>query len=220
MLELLEEVKAELPDLMISEDSWQSLLIDYHHPVVSRLWMPWKDYRLFLHKIHPRSRENALFHPHPWPSAMEIVYGTYEYAVGFGKGKKTPPIAQLGKAVAGSSYEMTHPDAWHYVAPLKFPAYTIMITGKPWNRWSPTSTRKLSSLFESDKTEILNFFRHHLGYRVDHLSHDIRYVATTHMNMQPSSYYACVAHVAKCQQCQDRLKDQFNRSLRLPTDAD
>lgn len=219
MLELLREVKKELPDLMINENSWQSLYIDYHPPVVSRLWMPWRDYRLYLHKIHPCYREDALFHPHPWPSAMEIIYGTYDYAVGFGQGEKTPPIAQLGVAVAGSSYEMTHPDAWHYVAPVIRPAYTIMVTGKPWNRWSPTSTKKIDPLFDWDKIEILNFFRQCLGYQPKYLSRDIMDRAGRHTNTHLSNY-AAVAHVAKCQECQDRLEDQFKKSLRLTSEAD
>ncbi len=219
MIDLLDEVKAELPDLMINENSWQSLSIDYHHPVVYRLWMPWREYRLSLHKINPCSREQALFHPHPWPSAMEIINGTYDYAVGFGSGENTPPVAQFGVAVAGSRYEMTHPDSWHYVAPVKFPAYTIMLTGKPWNRWSPTSTKKLTSLFDSDKIEILNLFRHWLGYQPKYLSHHIRHQAIMHTDTNLSNY-AALAHVANCQQCQDRLENQFRKSIRLPSDAD
>lgn len=210
MLGLLDEVKRELPDLMIDENSWQSLYIDYHTPLVSRLWMPWRDYRLSLHKIHPCTGEEALFHPHPWPSAMEIIYGIYEYAVGFGPGDQTPPKAQLGIAIAGSRHEMTHPDAWHYVAPVKFPAYTIMLTGKPWDRWSPTSDRKLCPLLGWDKVEILNFFRHHLGYRLDYMSNDIRHAADMHTDPQGSkprlSTYAATAHVIHCQQCQEELK--------------
>lgn len=207
MLELLEEVKAELPDLMTDENSWQSLYIDYYPPFVSRLWMPWRDYLLSLDKIHPCSRENTLFHPHSWPSAMEIIHGTYEYAVGFGSGEKLLPIAQLGTAVAGSSYEMTHPDAWHYIAPIKSPAFTIMITGKPWNRWSPTSTKELVTLFFWDKIAILNLFRDKLGYnfKFKYRSHDIRRIAETHTKTHFSDYSA-IAHVTKCQQCQSQLE--------------
>ena len=38
MLELLDELKVELPALLVDAGSWQSLRIDYHPPLVNRLW--------------------------------------------------------------------------------------------------------------------------------------------------------------------------------------
>lgn len=88
MLELLARLKLELPDLLIDDTAWQGFYIDYHLPIVERLWRQWNEYRVYLHRIHPCKSEDALFHPHPWPSAMEIVSGAYEMIVGYGQGNR------------------------------------------------------------------------------------------------------------------------------------
>jgi hypothetical protein len=95
MLDVLSQVEQALPLLLQDEKTWQSLLVDYHSPTVERLWTAWKEYRVYLHRIHPCEREKALFHPHPWPSAMRVLNGEYEMAVGFGAGTDTPPVAAL-----------------------------------------------------------------------------------------------------------------------------
>src|SRR5262245_50787575 len=115
MLKVLAALERELPGLLRDEEGWRSVLIAYHPPTVERLWRSWNDYRVYLHRIHPCAREEALFHPHPWPSAMRILSGEYEMAVGFGPGQEPPPVATLLIASGEFRYEMTHPDAWHYV---------------------------------------------------------------------------------------------------------
>ena len=87
MLDVLEAVEQKLPELLRDEAGWNSLFIDYHPPTVERLWRTWGEYRVSLHRIHPCERGTALFHPHPWPSAMRILSGEYEMAVGYGSGK-------------------------------------------------------------------------------------------------------------------------------------
>jgi hypothetical protein len=159
MLNLLEAAEKELPRLLRDEAGWNSLYIDYHPPTVERLWRPWGECRLALHRIHPCERGRALFHPHPWPSAMRILSGEYEMAVGYGKGEEPPPVAALMIAAGDFRYEMTDPDAWHYVRPLGRPAMTLMVTGKPWDRPTPRSSQPLQPLSEAQKSLILHFFR-------------------------------------------------------------
>lgn len=159
MLKALEKVEKDLPMLLRDESGWNSVYVNYHPPYVERLWRQWGKYRLYLHRIHTCKREKALFHPHPWPSAMHVLSGRYEMAVGYGKGKKKPPIVATIMASGDFRYEMTNPDGWHYVRPVGGVAMTVMVTGKPWNRSSPKSTKILRPLNEEKKKEIINFFR-------------------------------------------------------------
>lgn len=135
MLKLLAQAEAELPELLKWLDGWTSLDVDYEPPRVERLWRPFhEDHRLYLHRIHPC--ETALFHPHPWPSAIKVVTGGYEMAVGYGPGGRPPRIAATIQLAPGSSYEMLDPDGWHHVLPT-VETLSIMVTGPKWDRWSP-----------------------------------------------------------------------------------
>jgi hypothetical protein len=159
MLNVLYAVEQVLPALLLDEGAWRSLYVDYHPPTVERLWRDWKEYRISLHRIHPCPPGEALFHPHPWPSAMRILSGEYEMAVGYGKGETPPPVAALMIAAGDFRYEMTDPDAWHYVRPLRGPTMSLMVTGQPWERWSPKSEKPLHPLDAAACQEILRFFR-------------------------------------------------------------
>ena len=90
---------------------------------------------------------------------MRILTGEYEMAVGYGKGESPPPIAALMIAGGDFRYEMTDPDAWHYVRPLGVPTMSLMITGKPWARPAPTASKQLRPLSPEQCAEILAFFR-------------------------------------------------------------
>jgi hypothetical protein len=159
MLDVLAGVERELPALLRDDTRWQSLYVDYHPPTVERLWARWGEYRVFLHRIHPCGPGEALFHPHPWPSAMRVLEGEYEMAVGFGPGMAVPPVAALMVARGDFRYEMTHPDSWHYVRPLGKPTLSVMVTGKPWARESPRSTKTLATLRPEQVAELLHLFR-------------------------------------------------------------
>jgi hypothetical protein len=159
MFEVLHEAESELPALLRDDASWNSVFIDYHPPTVERLWLPWRDSRICLHRIHPCAPGEALFHPHPWPSVMRILCGEYEMAVGYGKGESPPPIAALMIAAGDFRYEMTDPDAWHYVRPLREATMSLMITGKPWARPAPTASKRLRSLSPEQCAAIFAFFR-------------------------------------------------------------
>jgi hypothetical protein len=163
MLDILHRVENQLPEMLQEEAEWSSLFIDYHPPVVERLWRQWFDFRIYLHRIHPCEPGEALFHPHPWPSAMHVLDGAYEMAIGYGAGEKEPPIAARVTLCAGSEYEMTDPNGWHYVRPLDSPTMSLMIAGKPWDPSLPKSGKVLNPLAEKQKEEILAFFREYYG---------------------------------------------------------
>ena len=163
LLHILEQAEEVIPLLLKNEVTWKSLYIDYEKPYVARLWIPWKENRIYLHKIYPCAPEEALFHPHPWPSAMKIVRGMYEMGVGYGKGKKQPDVAARVNLAAGSSYAMDNKEGWHYVAPKLEPAYTLMITGIPWKRWAPSRKQVLRELSELEKKELFSLFNVYYG---------------------------------------------------------
>jgi len=133
MLDVLKAAGRTLKDLLLDEDGWNSLRVDYNHPYVDRLWRQYdKDHRLLLHKIYPCETEEALLHPHPWPSAVRVFGpGGYETGIGFGDpAGEPPPIAAKFVLKTFSSYEMTVEDSWHYVRPLRGPIYTMMVVGR------------------------------------------------------------------------------------------
>jgi hypothetical protein len=159
MMDILAAVEQDLPRLLLDEQSWNSVLVNYHPPIVERLWQRWGDYRISLHRIFPCAPGEALFHPHPWPSAMRILAGEYEMAVGYGKGETAPPVAALMITRGDFLYEMTDPDAWHYVRPIGGPTLSLMVTGKPWGRPSPRSSTPLVALTDLQRAELFRLFR-------------------------------------------------------------
>src|SRR5687767_10331982 len=159
MLALLEMAEGELPNLLRQREGWKTLFVDYHAPFVERLYREWNGHRLYLHCIHPCAPEAALFHPHPWPSAMRVHSGEYEMGVGYGKGDEPPPIAAKIVAEGSMTYEMSDPDAWHYVRPIGGVAMTVMLSGPPWDRSSPRPEKVLSPLSEERALELLERFR-------------------------------------------------------------
>ncbi len=161
MLTILDSVEAALPGLLTDMDGWQTLDVDYEPPRVERLWRPIDDsIRVYLHRIHPC--ETALFHPHPWPSAVRVLSGSYEMDIGYGPGQQMPPLAARTILTAGSRYEMVDPDSWHSVRPLGGPSLSIMVTGKPWSRWSPKPHGVLHGLPNSTTQELIATFWKHV----------------------------------------------------------
>lgn len=81
MIEELKHIeKTVLADLLKNPSIWNTIDVNYHHPRVERLWTQVGEFRLMLHVIHPCETSNALYHPHPWPSAMHVLSGKYETA--------------------------------------------------------------------------------------------------------------------------------------------
>lgn len=131
MLELLNRIIGEkLPGLFspASRHEWRSVHVTYHPPRVERLWVQ-IDYqhRLFLHRIYPCHDEFALFHPHPWPSAVRVVSGRYEHRVG-----TAGTVLVKEVLVPGSEYQMMTRQTWHSVRPLDGPSDSIMLVGEPY----------------------------------------------------------------------------------------
>jgi len=152
MLNILDKFEKQLPKLL-KDHKWNSLYIDYHPPVVERVWRQIGDYRFALHRIHPCKK--PLYHPHPWPTAVKIIEGSYEMGVGYGK--KKPKIASRIILTKNSTYEFIDPNTWHYVKPIKKPVMTIMVSGKPFKKSKPTHPH-LKHLSEKKKKEILDYF--------------------------------------------------------------
>jgi hypothetical protein len=166
MLERLETVLAELPTLLASSEGWRGMRIDYHEPHVDRAWRPWHDCRLSIHRIHPCTQGAALLHPHPWPSAMQILAGRYEMSLGYAAGITAPPIAARFVLPAGTVYAMTDRDAWHDVRPLAEPVITVMLSGPPWDRAMPVEPEMPQGpLSPTELAELLATARRHLPRR-------------------------------------------------------
>jgi hypothetical protein len=160
MLEQLRLVEQELPTLLNHPGLWQSLFVNYEKPFVERLWCPGNGYRINLHRITPCEANECFFHPHPWPSAMKIIFGIYQMKVGYGSGVIAPPTATTVNLAPGSTYEMADFDSWHSVRPIDLPVYSVMLTGKPWKREMPPSDHiTLSSLPDHKVKEILSVFK-------------------------------------------------------------
>lgn len=158
MIKKLFEAEQELSNLLKNE-KWNSVFVDYEKPFVERLWCQWGDYRVNLHKIHPCEDKESFFHPHPWPSAMKIIGGLYRMDVGYGEGLIEPSVISTCWLNAGSYYEMTDMNAWHSVRPIRFPVYSIMLTGKPWEREMPKHDHgKLPPLSPEQEKSVFDMF--------------------------------------------------------------
>jgi len=165
MLAILHKAESLFPELL-AKDDWHSLDVDYHDPRVERVWRQWDEYRINLHVIHPCKASASLFHPHPWPSAMRVLQGTYEMEVGFGSGTKAPPIACKMISKGDFAYEMIHPDGWHSVRPIDDVCWSVMISGTPWGRdIEEKPTKTLNALSAKRVEEILTYFRAKYGVK-------------------------------------------------------
>jgi hypothetical protein len=124
MIDYLKAVEARLPKLLQNLDNWQSKLVVYEKPMVERLWMQDGENRIYLHRIHQCSAEDAYFHTHPWPSAIRIIKGQYEMKLGI-----NDTIASTLFMAPKSIYEMLDPNAAHSVRPITDTVLSLMVTG-------------------------------------------------------------------------------------------
>lgn len=162
MLKRLQEIEHHLPDLLNDPEGWHSKLIDYHPPKVERLWRDFDGNRILLHRIHPCLSGGALFHPHPWPSAVVVLDGGYEMGLGQGPDEPKHPAATLLLA-PGSRYEMLDPLGWHWVRPGSGPSLSLMVTGPVWQGLPAPQTEgyHFPPLAPDVITGMLNDFRYH-----------------------------------------------------------
>lgn len=168
MIDKLKQIEDKLLlDLLSKPELWNSLLIDYHPPIVERVWTQLGNYRLMLHFIQPCEAKDALFHPHPWPSAIHVLHGAYEMGLGFGPGLVDP--AKMGTIFVengGMYYDLTHIDSWHYVRPIDGPCASIMLIGPKWDREEIKSDEPLKPLSDIKKDIILNWFKDFYRQRI------------------------------------------------------
>jgi len=161
MLNQLIQIKKILPQLITEKatsNEIKTLYIDYHKPFVSRIWFIHNDLRVFLHKIEPCDESlEALYHPHKWDSAMEILKGSYEMGIGHSESNNMPKTDCKLILHTGTQYEMTEPNGWHYVNPISQSAFTLMVTGKLNGREMPIEPNKeFRTLTTSEILEILD----------------------------------------------------------------
>ena len=161
MLEQLRDIEDRLLDLLQDKAAWNTLDVDYEPPRVERVWRQVGHLRVCLHRIHPC--ENALMHPHPWPSAMRVVRGSYEMRLG--RPPKSHVMPEMIRLVLteGSAYEMVNVREWHSVRPLNDVAYSLMIMGPKYgaqifDHSKFGAGRELSPLSAKAKVVIMRFF--------------------------------------------------------------
>jgi len=165
MLNKLAEAITHMNGWLKDEAGWNSLKVDYNYPHVDRLWRQFGDCRVLLHRIYPCDAEQSLLHPHPWPSAVMVFGGGTRYETGVGYGDPAgaePPIAAKFILMDGSAYEMTDPNAWHYVRPLEAPIFTLMVIGKPYGLPKDERFGQLKEhrpLTKGEKVVIIDFAR-------------------------------------------------------------
>lgn len=158
MIELLHKIEKSLADILYrNAGNIKTMYIDYHKPYVSRIWFidTETNCRVFLHKIEPCTEsKEALYHPHPWDSAMRIVKGEYEMGVGHSETNEIPKTDCKLILRAGACYEMTEKHGWHYVSPVNGCAYTLMITPNKLNgREAPIEPKKTFRKLTSKEVE-------------------------------------------------------------------
>lgn len=138
MLKTLMRAREALPDLLNTDlSTWKSMHITYEYPHVQRLWKPFgKDARIYLHIIESIPKEarskgaKPFLHPHPWPSAVMLLNGSYRMAT---RVPMTLDDLQWMVLTEGSSYEMTAPNDRHLVDPIDFEVMSMMVTGPLFN---------------------------------------------------------------------------------------
>ncbi len=168
MIKKLQQIEDKvLLGLLQDPNNWQSIMIDYHPPIVERIWAQIGNYRVLLHWIHACKTEEALFHPHPWPSAMHVISGKYEMGLGYGKGLEEPSkICTIVLENGGAYYDMTHIDGWHYVRPIGEICVTAMLIGPKWDREEIKSDEPLKPLSNDRKLIMVEFFRNYYQNRL------------------------------------------------------
>ncbi len=150
-------VEAEKQINLSNPEAWKSLLVDYHPPIVERLYMDLPDVRVYLHEIHPCEREEALYHRHPWPSAVHVFDGPNLYEMGIGYGEQPPPKAATTIFRGELHYEMPEPLAWHYVRPIGGRSYSVMVAGRRFEP-APRERPELKELSPRRKEGLLDVF--------------------------------------------------------------
>lgn len=168
MIDKLKQIEEKMIlDLLQKPEIWKTLMVDYHPPTVERCWTQVGNFRILLHFIHKCETKDALFHPHPWPSAMHVLNGAYEMGLGFGSGLVEPEkMCTILLENGGAYYDMTHIDGWHYVRPVENVCATVMLIGKPWGREEIKSDEPLKPMTQARKMMMLEWFTHYYRTKI------------------------------------------------------
>ncbi|MFL5729590.1 MAG: hypothetical protein ACJ75J_08915 [Cytophagaceae bacterium] len=160
MIRILLEIEQKLSELIQGADL-KTMYIDYHKPYVKRIWFSYNSYRIYLHKIEPCNESSeALYHPHPWQSAIRILKGRYEMGTGHSDTNVIPATDCKLILPSGTLYEMLEKNSWHYVNPLDGPVYSLMVTGKLNDRPMPVEAKKtFRKLSKEEIEDILHEFK-------------------------------------------------------------
>ena len=149
---LLAEVESELPE-RIAKGDFRSMHVTYAKPYVERLFYTRGEHRVFLHRIDSCMPEEALWHPHPWPSLIKVIDtegGLYRHSVGDRNGVFA---VQTGTAsvLRPITYTMLEPKAFHSVSTDKA-SWSVMIIGP---RWSPPEPSKHQEVISASRVQEL-----------------------------------------------------------------
>lgn len=132
MLEQLDVILRHVTLQGASHFQWNTLDITYHPPFVERAWTPFElegtPYRFCIHRIHPCTEVEALYHPHPWPSAVQLLEGSYRHHVGIKLALGPVRTLTTQRLSPGGAYEMADPVAYHRVVPSE-PSLSVMLMG-------------------------------------------------------------------------------------------
>ena len=158
MLDVLAQLEQALPAMLMDESIWQSLYVDYHPPIVERLWTRWREYRASCTESILASASRLCSTLILGPPLCASSTGNTRWQSVLVQGCLSRP-SPLSWFRGDFRYEMTHPDSWHYVRPLGAPTLSLMVTGKPWDRESHKSGKPLQPLRTEQVAELLRLFR-------------------------------------------------------------
>jgi len=179
MIELLKKMLPEIHLSLVSNDDWDSLIINRRKPWTYRVFRQFGDYRVCLHAFDACDVHEAFLHPHPWPGAFLVLEGSYIQKLGFSQTKdkdSVPDMFYRELLSAGSCYEILDQRIWHSVQPLTR-CYTIMLNGKPWDEphqaVKTTKGKDLEKMLPYDLNEHKRHFQRLLD---EYMYDDINYV--------------------------------------------
>ena len=121
---------------------WKSIVINRRKPHTYRAFTMWGETRICLHRFEPCEPEDSFPHPHPWPSSMLVLDGTYEMLVGHPVDRKSgepDDVIRLWLG-PGSIYEMSERQTWHQVIP-RTRCFSLMINEPYWDEPHSRSPR-------------------------------------------------------------------------------
>ena len=172
MIEILKQIeRVDILGILSNLDNFKSVDVDYHPPRVERIWTQIREHRLSFHYLHPCAEGEALYHPHPWKSAIHQLDGEYETGITYSEnldfhldnntGKHNQSLKQIEGIkiiVKGGMYcEMLNKNAFHYVRPITL-CRSVMLMGEQFETIKNPATKNLEPLTGQRMNEIRLWF--------------------------------------------------------------